>query len=240
MERSNHWLEIIMVLTAMATLACTCSGTSLPFVGGASAPTSAPGSGGIVVTPTKPSSAPTQAPSTGGAAATVTSAPAGSGGGGNTALAAYKLALPLATQWKSDAVLLEIQTAPPAPLAADGSIKPLMWMVNFYSPSAGATNNVMVQGGKATLGNRAANKMTDDRSVPDPASLMDSDRAVSIAEQNGGADARKQGATQAQVSLIHHALGDIRWIVNYMGADIKLMYAVQIDAKTGKVLFKGK
>jgi hypothetical protein len=136
------------------------------------------------------------------------------GGGGNTGLAAYKLALPVATKWKSDAVLVEIQTAPPAPLSPDGSIKPMMWMVNFYSPSEGATNNVMVQGGKAILGNPAANKMTDDRSVPDPTSLMDSDKAVSIAEQNGGADARKQGATQAQVSLIHHALGDLRWIVN--------------------------
>jgi hypothetical protein len=231
MNKPGHWAWGTIALLVVATLACTCAGSSLPFVGGASAPTSAPG-GNVSATPTRPSSAPT-----------ATSAPAGGGvtvAGGNTGLAAYKLALPVATKWKSDAVLVEIQTAPPAPLSPDGSIKPMMWMVNFYSPSEGATNNVMVQGGKATLGNRAANKMTDDRSVPDPASLMDSDRAVSIAEQNGGADARKQGATQAQVSLIHHALGDIRWIVNYMGADIKLMYAVQIDAKTGKVLFKGK
>jgi len=148
--------------------------------------------------------------------------------------------LPVATKWKSDAVLVEIQTAPPAPLSPDGSIKPMMWMVNFYSPLEGATNNVMVQGGKAILGNPAANKMTDDRSVPDPTSLMDSDKAVSIAEQNGGADARKQGATQAQVALAHHALGDIRWMVNYMGADFKVMYTVQVDAKSGNVLFKGK
>ena len=115
-----------------------------------------------------------------------------------------------------------------------------MWMVNFYLPLEGATDNVMVQGGKVTLGNPAANKMTDDRSVPDPTSLMDSDKAVGIAERNGGADARKQSATQAQVSLIHHALGDFRWIVNYMGADFELMYAVQMDAKSGNVLFKGK
>ena len=233
MNQPGHWVWGAIALLVVATLACTCAGSSLPFVGGASAPTSAPG-GNVSATPTRPSSAPTatSAPAGGGVAA--------GGGGGNTGLAAYKLALPVATKWKSDAVLVEIQTAPPAPLSPDGSIKPMMWMVNFYSPSEGATNNVMVQGGKAILGNPAANKMADDRTVPDPTSLMDSDKAVSIAEQNGGADARKQGATQAQVSLIHHALGDLRWVVNYMGADFKLMYAVQMDAKSGKVLFTGK
>lgn len=210
MSESKRWLWVVIALMIVTTLACSLGGEATPSGGGAG---------------------PTQAPSGGGG---------GGGGAGNTGLAAYRLALPVATKWKSDAALLEIQTAPPAPLAPDGSIKPTMWSVQFYSPSAGALYAVMVQGGKAQPSAQVASQMTEDRSVPDPASLMDSDKAVSIAEQNGGAEARKKGATQAQVGLIHHALGDIRWIVNYMGADFSIQYAVHVEAKSGKVLFTGK
>lgn len=163
-------------------------------------------------------------------------------GEGMTALAAYRLAAPLAARWKPEPVLMGMDSDE-VPLAAVGLIRTTTWFLAFNALPGGKLT-VWVEEGSAragasdTSGDERHATYTRERGVHDPGSLIDSDRVVSIAEQQGGREARARGATTAKVSLRGH-WQDVRWIVNYTGADLGVKYSVHVDARSGKVLHFG-
>lgn len=228
----RHLFQVVIVLIVMAALLTGCGGGAATPAAKveptrAAEPTKAPD---------KPTAEPTKAPEPTQPAAAPTEAPAPAAGA-LTGLAAYKLAAPEAAKWQSDAVLIQVGVAGAALFESDGTIKPTMWAVQFYSPSAKALYTVNVVNGAPQPGTPVDSPMTDDRSVPDPTSLIDSDKALSIAEQNGGADARKGGEiAQLQLSLVNDGQGNLKWVANYTAKDYMVKYTVHVDAKTGKVL----
>lgn len=227
--RKRQWFIVLaLVLTTALLVACGAKETPTPTP----PPTKAP-------TPTPVVSQPEATPIPSVVEATpAVPQPSAPTRGAVTGLQAFELALPLAHGWQADARLMELATTIMAPLATDGTCE--VWTVNFYSVSAKAQNNVMVQNGKAAAMGQVAGEYDETRLIDPSTVKLDSAEAIKIAEENGGSEYSAQEGTIPTTSLNYHALYEKPiWTVNYLKADYTVAFTVHIDAAGGEVLFTG-
>lgn len=182
----------------------------------------------------------TQAPPTPTPEPTPTEEPAPETGGPLTAKQAYDLALPIIQSWQPDAALISVgNTIAESLNVEDGTCS--SWSVQFYSPSAGQVNNIMIVGGVPQPGTPVDGGDQSDRTVDISTASFDSDKAIQIAQEAGGKAYADEGAVVV-MSYVYHVMPEkALWIINYSDPQSYMVkFSVQIDPESGQVVLAQK
>lgn len=158
---------------------------------------------------------------------------------GKTAKIAYAIAQRGVVDWYADAVLLDASTTwPQGATETDLRTGAANWGYTFYSPDAGTAALVTVTGDTA--------KRVSENPYSPPAStiadagawLLDSQQAVQIFLDNGGAAFMRDNGTTTMIMQLttSNPGGRLEWFVSLFGNENGRSFSMRIDATSGEVL----